>query len=260
MSVGWPVFNASAVAREVAIELTSGAGPGFELALLIPNDSAARCVDRALGGNGESGLAGAAGRLSDGECGVLAYLASRACRPFQPLQVCDVSHDLRLGEHVRWPIAFDSALGRVTLSCVLAPWRAEALRDPYRLTVSVFDRGPPSFQAGEVWISDCWNLSSTSEGLAGEVQLSVVGCSSQLSAIVGQGQLRAAAPSSLRDEVELVLSERSLRFLDLARIAAGEPYPVAFEGEVELRSTMGTLARGELVSWRGAIGVRINEA
>jgi flagellar motor switch/type III secretory pathway protein FliN len=262
LSVGWPVFTASTTARasDVAIELTRGGETAFELALLIPSESAARWVDRALGGTGESGLAGVSGSLSDGECGVLAYLASRACRELAPLQVRDVRSGARLDACVLWPLALESALGRVALTCALAPWYAEGFVDRHRLTVSVFDRAPDAFHPGEVWISDRWNLSSTSEGLAGEVQLSVAGCASRLSAIVGDGQLRAQGPSAVRDPVELVLAEQALQFAELARLAAGEPAPISFTHAVELRAQGRTLARGELVSWRGAVGVRINEA
>jgi flagellar motor switch/type III secretory pathway protein FliN len=260
LAVGWPVFveNLPARAAEVAIELTSGRTSEFELALLIPNESAARWVDRALGGSGESGLASSSGRLSEGECGVLAYVASRACRDL-PFQVRDVQPSARIEACVSWPLTLESALGRVALTCVLAPWRVEALPDRHRLIVSVFDRAPEPFHAGEVWISDRWNLSSTSEGLAGEVQLSVEGCAGQLSAIVGAGRLRVQAPSAVRDQVELVLASPAVNFAELARIAAGEPFPLSFAREVELRVQGQTAARGELVSWRGAIGVRINE-
>jgi flagellar motor switch/type III secretory pathway protein FliN len=262
LAAGWPVFVENVPPRmsEVAIELTSGHQTAFELALLIPNESAARWVDRALGGSGESGLASGSGSLGEGECGVLAYLASRACRELAPFRVRDVKPAPRIEACVLWPLTLESALGRVSLTCALAPWWAEALRDRHRLLVSVFDRATATFQAGEVWISDRWNLSSTSEGLAGEVQLSVEGCASQLSAIVGAGQLRAQSPTAARDQVELVLASRAVGLAELARIAAGEPFPLAFAHEVELRVQGETTARGELVSWRGAIGVRINEA
>ncbi|HEX5659555.1 MAG TPA: FliM/FliN family flagellar motor C-terminal domain-containing protein [Polyangiales bacterium] len=259
LQVGWPVLTASATPRassEIAIELGSGIETAFELALLIPSESAARWVDRALGGSGESGVASASGVLSEGECGVLAYLASRAC--LAPYQVCDVRPAAHLDAHIAWPLTLESALGRVSLRCAIAPWRAESpVR--HRLNVSVFERAPEGLRAGEVWISDGWNLSSTSEGLAGEVQLSVEGCASQLAAIVGAGRVRAHAPSSSRDQLELVLASQDVSFTELAQIGAGEPFRADFS-KVELRSEGRTLARGELVSWRGAVGVRINEA
>ncbi|MET0282905.1 MAG: hypothetical protein ABW352_00485 [Polyangiales bacterium] len=260
--MGWPVFTASTAARsaDIAIELSPGNASTCELALRISGEHAARWVDRALGGNGDSGLAARSGSLSEGECGVLAYLASRVCRELASFQVLDVRPAPKIDACVLWPITLESALGPVALTAALAPGLAESLLVPHRLTVSVFDRAPSALHAGEVWISDRWNLSSASDGLAGEVQLSVEGCTSPLSAIVSAGQLRAQGPSSTRDDIELVLAQEPTQFAQLARIAAGERAPFALADTVELRRESQAIARGELISWRGAIGVRISEA
>lgn len=258
LQVGWPSYVQRAPSRssDVLVELTSGAQTTFELALLIPAEIAARWVDRALGSHGDSGLPSASGTLTDAECGVLAYLASRTCNAMGTFSVRDVRTGPQLDACVLWPLT----IGRFAFTCALAPWRAEAFSDRHLLTASVFDRGPEAFHAGEVWISDRWNLSTTSDGLAGEVQLSVAGCVGDLSAVYTAGRVHAHAPSPAREGVEVVLARAEVRFIDLATIAAGEPFPLAPAQQVTLRRGEDTVARGELVSWRGAVGVRISEA
>jgi hypothetical protein len=261
-TVGWPVFRQRPALREsdILIELTTGTHTAFELALAIPAESAARWVDRALGGSGESGIASSAGTLSEAECGVLAYLAARACAAIGGVRVCDVAPVAArtLEPSVAWPLALAGPTGRCDLQCLLASWRAEANADRYRLGISVYDSAPSvSFAAGEVWISERWNLTSTSDGLAGEVQLSVDGCAAPLAAFMSSGRVHAVGPGiAAADTVELLLASQPVRFIDLATIAAGEPFAIG-TSEVELRRAGTTIARGELVSWRGAVGVRI---
>ncbi|HEY6878897.1 MAG TPA: hypothetical protein VI299_12795 [Polyangiales bacterium] len=258
LEVGWPRATQRATSRssDVLIELTSGAQDAFELALSLPAEIAARWVDRALGGHGDSGLASASGTLSDAECGVLAYLASRTCKDLGTLSVRDVRTGSPPDTSVLWPIK----LAGVTFACALAPWRAEALPGRHLLSASVFDHGPEAFRAGEVWISDHWNLSTTSDGLAGEVQLASAGCATTLDAIYTRGRVHAHAPGPARNGIEVVLASAEVRFIDLATIAAGEPFPLAPAQKVMLRRGPDTVAHGELVTWRGAVGVRINEA
>jgi hypothetical protein len=259
LQVGWPVLTPRPALRasDVLIELTRGTASAFELALVLDATSAAAWVDRALGGNGESGIASSSGSLSEAECGVLAYLAARICKRLGAMQVCDVRTRATLDACVLWPITLD---GRVLAQCALAPWLADGLVGLHRLRVSVFDRGPSTVQVGEVWISDRWNLSSASDGLAGEVLLRVEGCAQGLSAIVSGGRVQATGPSTLADQLELVLGSEPKSFGELARIAGGEPFTHAPWREAELRKGDEVIARGELVSWRGAIGLRVTEA
>ena len=116
-------------------------------------------------------------------------------------------------------------------------------------------------RVGDVWISDRWTLTDTTDGLAGSVLLATHGTTTELSARLSGAGLVAmgAAPTASPDQLELVLTRLPLSLSQVADLTAGTPHALApiAANLVQLRRGATLLAEGELISYRGAIGVRI---
>jgi len=289
-SVGWPrrvrAERAADWLREpdVAVELTrSLPSETFTLALTLPGEGATRLCDRLLGAPSSSAMASRSGRPSDAECGVLAYAAARLAAAhggtWLVRDVRPAAFPAGVDEHlVLWPVAVESTLGPLELTLCLSPSLAEALPDVL-LEVVLHDLLPPAhaqptLAVGEVWVSDQLPLTNTSEGLTGPVTLRAVGSEHQARARLGAHyvQLRApdaplsgapcsASPGAQGFPVELVIARRTLRFSALAALASGARCFVGELGQepVLLRRAGTTLASGELISWRAALGVRVTQ-
>jgi len=286
--VGWPrrvrAERAIDWLREpdVVVELTrSLPSEAFALALVVHGDGGARLCDRLLGAPSTSGVASRSGRPSEAECGVLAYAAARlAAAHGDAWLVRDVRPAALPGggaqSLVLWPIAVECTTGSFELTLCLSPSLADALPDVL-LEVVLHEQLPPDqaqpmLAVGEVWVSDQLPLTDTSEGLTGPVTLRAPGSAHLASARLGARYVRLRASDDLQraphasavaggPQIELVIARRALSFSALAALASGARCFVGELGQepVLLRQGGNTLARGELVLWRAALGVRLTE-
>ena len=223
-------------------------------------------------------MASASGRPSDAECGVLAYLAARLLASGRENTsaawlVRDVRPALPDGglasDAVVWPLAVHSSLGSLETTLWLSPLLLAAQPRQHTLSLSVAERVDSELLAqlavGDVWLSEGSPLTLTSEGLTGPVQLSVAGCDTVLSGRLARGKVRIAlAPPAPRVEresesVELVIATCSTSFLELAGLASGNAVTVDVSGRqpAQIRHRGAVIATGELVSFRGALGIRV---
>ncbi len=158
-----------APAALVALALTPAApsgGPWLWLTAALAADA----VDRALGGDGHVGVASSAALLSDEECGVLAYLAAKAARPFPGLWVRDVIATTEPPPRAAlvWPITlrWEGGSGNAFLGW---PPVAPTPRAPCQIGwydgLSVADE--TALVVGDVLLSDEIPVSLTTEGLSG---------------------------------------------------------------------------------------------
>jgi hypothetical protein len=177
---------------------------------------------------------------------------------------------------VLWPIAVDCTIGKFEVTLCLSPSLADALPD-VSLEVVVHEQLPadqaqPTLAVGEVWVSDQLPLTDTSDGLTGPVTLRAPGSDHLASARLGGHSVRLRAPDALPraphaspvaegPQLELVIARRALSFSAFAALAGGARCFVGEPGQqpVLLRRGGRTLARGELVLWRSALGVRLTE-
>ncbi len=298
-TLGWPRLVSAAHqdgwlrASDVLVELAhSPAREPLELGIVLHAESATRLVDCVLGGPGSSALASAAGQPSEAECGVLAYAAARLCaaqeRSFIVRDVrCWGSQSLGTDDpFLLWPLSLRTSLGPasargsarnaadahssareqgIEAALLLSPGLAAACEDRHELEVLARDFAAPdaliALALDDILVSDAWTLTATTEGLAGEVTLAVVGSEGGWSARLADGRVyaRTASGPVRPDQAELVLARHPANLLQLAQLASGAPrsIPELGRGKVSLRSAGRTLAQGELVSWRGALGIRI---
>ena len=276
-NVDWPRYCAQTDLTswlrptDVLIELTrTPAREPFELALLLHTQSATRVIERVLGAPVSSAMPSLSGAPSDAECGVLAYAAARiiASRPL-PFVVRDVRVDPLAGplpeSLMLWPLALETSFGKLDGMLLCSRALASGVRGIHSIEVLVRDapdRGQPfTASVGDVWISDRWLLTDTTEGLAGSVLLGTPGAATELHARLAGPQLVATgpAPTTAPDQLELVLAQLPLPLSALADLVAGLPQaitPIAATA-VQLRRGAAMLAEGELVTYRGAVGVRI---
>jgi len=174
---------------------------------------------------------------------------------------------------VLWPIAIECSLGRLEATLWLSTSFTRGQAGRHAVEVVLFEHvmrpDNEALATGEVWISDRWSLTNTSDGLTGPVVLQVPGCATSLDAqlqhnhVRGSG-VRLAPPETAHQHasssaVEFVLARPALSLLQLAELAQGARYYVGEIGAepVLLRRGRQVLAEGELVTWRGALGVRL---
>jgi len=276
---GWPRLRDDRLAgrwlrgSDVLIELAhQPPRSDFELAIALHADSATRVVERLLGAQESAAVASSSGSPSEAECGVLAYVAARLCAAsasslcVRSVRRCDPREALDPEPLLLWPVAVASSFGPLQATLLLSLGALEQW--PLSACVSLFlrDRCEPAelreLSRGDLLLSDAWTLTPTTEGLTGDVLVGTAGADGVLTARLARGALEArAVVDGSEEQLELVLTRRTLPLLALARFAAGEPLALApAEGESASLRWRGTeLARGELVVRRGAVGLRIDE-
>ena len=292
--VSWPhvapSFVGTSRAGDVCVELARSAAHSAEqLDLSLTADSAARLIDALLGGRPASSMASAAGRPSDAECGVLAYgaarlLASRSDnaaaarsralgRASEEWLVRDVrpaeQEVGRVSGGIVWPLALRSSLGTLEASVWLSEAWVAAQPRQHTLSLTLAERVDSETLAqlavGDVWLSEDSTLTLTSEGLTGPVLLAVAGCDAVLPGRLARGKVRTAlaqpppAVASPTEPIELVISTRDTSLLELARLASGGTLAVDASGRAPaaILHRGDVIATGELISWRGALGIRV---
>jgi hypothetical protein len=305
---GWPrLVSASDHASwlhdgDAYVELArSPALDAHELGLSLSADSAARLVDALLGARVPSSLASAAGGMSEAECGVLAYAAARLLASHAETQPADTPWLVRDVRSIKsrdglsqlafspapassgsgapdlvWPLSIESSMGKLdVLLWLRSAWLVEQQTRVW-LELSVretVDRELlEQLKLEDVLLFEAASLTLTSEGLAGPVELSVLGAKTRASARLSRASLRVQhfhlgadevgpTPAPERPTLELVLSARSIGLLQLAQLASGQPLatPELDQGAALLRHAGHDLARGELVSWRGTLGLRVTQ-
>lgn len=198
--------------------------------LALPVDQAAGLLDRILGGSGRSGVPGAAGALSDAECGVLAHLAAQACSAYSDaLAVRDVfcadAGKLRAlcADGAIWPLRIAASPAR-DAGRADPPARDQAREEAgdlvldvkalfgaaddcpagcYPLTVSMLDELAPetlaALEVGDLLVSETWPLTLTARGLEGMVALSVAGISEHATAVLCGPRLAGVQTPARRD-------------------------------------------------------------
>jgi hypothetical protein len=273
VSPGWPRMLSPATdsswlrGSDLAVELGARPPRGpFEIALVLTAASATRVVDRLLGAPSETGVPSASGAPSEVECGLLAYIAARLCVAWgSDLTIREVrrcAESMPLAEAVLWPLSLATNFGALECSLLLVPELAARIEE-LPLTVALTDRLAPDTSlsrvgVGDLLVGDHWLMSATTEGLCGQVQLLVSGASSAFDGTLERGLIRARTPRPLRDDLALVLAERSCTLLELARLTSGETLPVTIPPTATLRHGDVTVACGELVRDRGRIGIRVD--
>jgi hypothetical protein len=169
---------------------------------------------------------------------------------------------------VLWPVVVDTTVGKLELTLCLSPSRADTLPEVELQTLLHETFGPedaPALAVGEVWVSDRLPLTRTSLGLTGPVTLRVPGSAQLVAARLTEHyvQLTPASPRPAPEphELALVIASRTIEFLALAALGSGARCFVGDVGRelVAIRHKEQTVARGELVVWRGALGVRVTE-
>lgn len=287
--VGWPRLVSAGRSSEwlrdgdLLVELArSLPHEAFELGIVFPAAAAALLSDRLLGAPSSSGMASRVGTPSDAECGVLAYASARLAaahgsewlvrdvRPFfgrapdSPLRPALVIAD----EMVLWPVVIDTTVGKLEVTLCLSASLASSLPAVELqglLHENLGSDETPALAVGEVWVSDRLPLTHTSLGLTGPVTLRVPDCERLLPARLSEHYVsctpESARPAPASHEVELVIVSRLVEFSALAAMASGARCFVGEVGRepVSVRRRGQTIARGELIVWRGALGVRITE-
>jgi hypothetical protein len=233
--------------------------------VLLGVEPALDAVERVLGGR----HAGGARALSLPECGLLGYGIARLFSALDPGLVLDHAESVSAcGDGAAGQVLVQGTLsggfGTLPLRALLSPALAARL-GPFTLRACVSDAPAPEvlsqLSPGDVLVSDAFLLTSTTRGPVGPVRLEAEGLR------VG-GRLEAGrvwsvpSPEQARTgELEIVLTERTVDMRTLALVRAGhEPAfrDVALR-TVELRHEGRRLGAGELVSYRGAVGVRVTE-
>jgi hypothetical protein len=257
---------------QAVVELVGGAtsaSHGFALAL--PVEQAAALVDRLLGGPGVVGIASKVGALSDAECGVLAYLASRCCVASRAqLRVADVHCQSATQLAARWPngvgwavrlespeLAFDAcALFADAVSCAAEELTLELL---VRDELSADALAP--LEPGDLLLSDRWPLTATTRGLEGLVELHVPGCQERL---VGQLQgetLRTTGRRATAHGAELLLGTVRVELAQLSALCSGGELRLGpnWLQRAVLRVEGRPVLAGQLVQYAGSIGLTASE-
>jgi hypothetical protein len=238
--------------------------------LALPADQAAGLLDRALGGSGRMGIAGAAGALSDTECGVLAHLAAQACAACSDaLAVRDVfcadAGALRAlcPDGAIWPLRITGSPARDGARSDSLPPRGlpqeqvgDLLLDVkllfraasdcpagrYPLAISLTEGVAPetlaALEIGDLLANDAWPLTLTARGLEGMVALSVAGSSEQAAAVLCGSRLTGVRGAAAREASAGALSlererDRSARHEALAELRLYE-LPLGFWQLAEL--------------------------
>jgi flagellar motor switch/type III secretory pathway protein FliN len=286
-TVGWPcrVEGRAAPAwlrdGDVLVELSRAPqSEPLELAISLRADVATCLVEALLGAKVSSRLASAAGQPSEAECGVLAYAAARllashgAAWIVRDVRRSSVAARLQESPRVLWPVSVESSLGKLEATLWLSPALANSLGGRHALEVLLHEqlREASELTAGEVWLSDDWPLTNTTDGLLGPVTLRVPGCATMLGAQLSKHHVQLSADrlaprkpspdaSGSRANVEVVIATRGVSLTELAELRSGSR---CFVGEVGSQTVLLSIegqppARGELVIWRGALGVRITQ-
>ncbi|MDB4985767.1 MAG: hypothetical protein JWN04_945 [Myxococcaceae bacterium] len=299
VEVGWPRLiegrsakeNERSAARawlragDVVIELArSPASSPLELGLSLGASSAVQLVDALLGGRVGSTISSASGQPSEAECGVLAYAAARLVaatrQPWILRDVRDWEGPDGGPSMLLWPVALRTSMGTLDATVWLSRALAEhgQARHPVEVLVqeSAVSGQLDRLTVGDVWLCEGSGLTLTSEGLTGPVVVSVTGTAARLSAQLRRNRVRVRGPagatkdggaqpfvgsSAAQEPVELVIGGSSLTLLELAQLASGQLFDLHCDGAREGALCRGgvTFARGQLVAWRGAIGLRVHE-
>lgn len=258
-------------AGDLLVELArTPASSAFELGISLHAESATRLCDRLLGAHPGSSIAGRAGQLRDAECGLLAYAAARLAashgggwtvRDVRPA----VGHACLAGA-VAWPLAMTTSMGRLDAVLWISSELAEALPARHLLEVVLHEQSPRGQSVprpGDVWISDSWLLTHTTTGLTGPVVLRTPSCDTSFHARLIASHvlaLRTRSPQS-DDDLEVVIAKRVLRLLELADLTSGAHLFIDEPGRhpVVVRRANVPIARGQLIRWGGALGVRVTD-
>jgi hypothetical protein len=170
---------------------------------------------------------------------------------------------------VLWPVVIDTSLGKLELTLCLSKSLANALPAVELQALLHENLGSDETSAlavGDVWVSDRLPLTHTCLGLTGPVTLRVPDCERLLAAFLSEHYVQcspeSARPAPASREVELLIVSRAIEFSALAALASGARCFVGEVGRepVSVRRSGQTIGRGELIVWRGALGVRVTEA
>ncbi|MET0343892.1 MAG: FliM/FliN family flagellar motor C-terminal domain-containing protein [Polyangiales bacterium] len=254
---------------DVLVELAhTPARAPLELGIALRADSAIRWIERILGGSASSAVPSAIGAPSEAECGVLAYAVARLCA----VHASDfVVRDVRIAPPppalpdalVLWPISLRTSFASLEALMLLAPSLAASTHARHTIELVVRDvlASDAPLARGDVFTSDRWTLTDTTTGLTGPLRVATSGISTELSARLERGTITVTGPASASpaDEVTLVLATRDLSLAEIAALTAGAPcaFPNVGAQPALLRRDGHSVAEGELVVHRGALGVRI---
>jgi hypothetical protein len=240
--------------------------------LLVPHGAVRVLADRLLGGSSTLSEGAGTGAPLPAELGAVAYLWARLAAATETGWLL---HDAQLDatlprdaaavrgadleDLVRWPVAVHTELGPLALQ-VAAPRHAISC-SAFSAELVLADDAPTrtELRAGDVVLAAGAALSLLGSGLCGPLTLRVAGLADEVAVRVGDGKVRGLHLHARRPRAhELVVAARQLDGGALVGLLGpGLHWPLQGEAPALLRVEGRTVAEGELVWLRGALGMRV---